>query len=416
MECAEAWLQRLKAVECRDATFPSADPAVVFATADGSIIHSVDGRHYIDLCAGFGALPLGHNSVPMRSAFAARIEAGPVALTHGMGDVFASRVKIELLETLVSHLPSHLTRAALALSGSQAVELAMKTAMLRTGHHGFIVFEHGYHGVELGVLPLTARADFREPFAGWSRPAAVIRLPFGCAPGLIEGAVRRLQQTPGIGFAGICLEPLQGRAGIRLIGEEWLSAVHSLCHASAGLLIFDEVFVGLGRTGKMSFSSLVPADLICLGKALGGGMPLSACVGTEDAMQAWPESAGEAIHTGTFFGHPLSCEIGLSTLRTLVEDNWLTHVKEHGVYWLSNLRDRYLNHPDVIEVRGQGFMWGIEFSRPGMGASLADKLRQRGVLALPSGGHGEVLSLTPAFNIPAATLTEALDQLSDALS
>src|SRR5690606_32294854 len=133
-----------------------------------------------------------------------------------------------LLEMLVSNLPSHLTRAALALSGSQAVEIAVKTAVLRTGRCGFIVFEDGYHGVELGILPLTARSDFREPFAGWFPEGRVIRLPFGCSRETLAAAVKRLQNTSGVGFAGICVEPVQGRAGVRPAPEGWLADVESV--------------------------------------------------------------------------------------------------------------------------------------------------------------------------------------------
>jgi 4-aminobutyrate aminotransferase-like enzyme len=399
MKTSEEWLARLKSVECSDATFPSKNPALVFDTAKGSIIRGVDGAEYIDFCAGFGVLAFGHNSESLRHAFTERAVDGFAPVTHGMGDVFASRAKVELLATLVDAMPGHITRGSLALTGSQAVEMSVKTALLATQQSGLIVFEHGYHGVEMGILAMTSRADFRKPFTKWLPEEAICRLPFGCSTGEVEEAIKILRSGP-FGFAGICVEPIQGRGGVRLPEEGWLAGLAKCSHDAGGLLILDEVFVGLGRTGIMSHSESVDADLVCLGKALGGGLPLSACVGTDAAMSAWPVSEGEAIHTGTFFGHPLSCAVGLATLQKLIDERWCKTSATRGQHIIERWQATLGRFDRVKEVRGRGMMWGVELTQPGAAVQLVEQLRQKQIIALPSGSAGEVVSFTPALNIP----------------
>ena len=188
-------MDRLKSAECRDSTYrPKTDP-VVFAKAKGSLVWDVEGREYIDLCAGFGALPLGHASEALCAVTEAFQEAKPM-IEHAMGDVYPSEEKILFLETLKSMLPSSYTLGAVALSGGQAVEIALKTAMLSTGHSGFIVFSDAYHGLDLGVLPLTAREDFRAPFKNWLAEDHVIRLPYGASIELVESAVKSQLESP----------------------------------------------------------------------------------------------------------------------------------------------------------------------------------------------------------------------------
>jgi acetylornithine/succinyldiaminopimelate/putrescine aminotransferase len=416
-------LARLKATECPDSTAPAHDPSLVFARARGSLIYDVEGREYVDLCAGFGALALGHNPLEHAALFAAHApaEAGVTTpqvippIVHGMGDVYASKAKVELLDTLMRMLPPSFAMATLALTGSHAVETALKTAMLATKRTGFIAFGGGYHGVDLGVLPLTARPDFSAPFGSFLAADRVERLPYGAGEVDVVAAAKRLQDR-GAGLAGIVVEPVQGRAGVRLAPEGWLATLRACCDRLDALLVYDEVFTGLGRTGRLTFADLVPCDLLCLGKALGGGFPVSACVGTRKAMTAWPVSTGEALHTGTFFGHPFSCEIAAATLRAVVDQKLVERSGDVGARALRRLRESVVGKRHVVEVRGVGLMLAVELCESGAGAALMDKLRSRGVIALASGERGESLSVTPALNIPEALLESALDRIVEALS
>lgn len=405
------FMNRLRAVECRDSTYkPQKDP-LVFSKAKGSLIWDVDGREYIDLCAGFGALPLGHASAALMSVTAEFSSERPM-VEHAMGDVYPSEEKILFLETLKSMLPPQYQLGAVALSGGQAVEIALKTAMLSTKGAGFIVFDEAYHGLDLGVLPLTAREDFRAPFKNWLVDGLVVRLPYGASPAEILDAVKRLS---GCGLAAIVAEPIQGRAGVKAPREGWLQSLAEISHAHGGLLILDEVFTGFGRIGKISTAESVDADISCFGKAIGGGFPISACFAKKHIMDAWPESAGEAIHTGTFFGHSFSAAVGRRTLQEIERQNLVQRSQVLGDKARAWLHDMIGHHPLVKDIRGEGLMIGVEFATPGLAAKLMDDLRPRGVVVLPSGNTGATLSITPALNISEDLLNRAFRQIANCL-
>ena len=413
----DLWLDRLRQVECQDATYrPKANP-LVFDTAQGSEVTDIAGRTYIDLCAGFGALPLGHNPPELQTVFERRTATATgvkTPISHGLGDVYPSKAKVLLLEQLLKVLPAGFERVSLALSGGQAVEVAVKTAHLATGKRGFISFEGGYHGLDLGILPLTSRIDFREPFEGWHASATVERLPWGASSEQVKLAAQRLKAA-GHGLAGIIVEPIQGRAGVRPASLDWLGDLRQLCNNLEAALIYDEVFTGLGRTGLWTWSEQVPCDLLCLGKALGGSLPLSACVGRGAIMDAWPESTGEALHTGTFFGHPLSCELGLATLTAIKDQQLVERSKNLGREVKHRLQTNLSEHPLVKEVRGQGLMIAIEFREAGAGARFMEVLRSHSLITLASGQYASCLSITPALNIEGDQLHHAISTIHDAI-
>lgn len=401
-------IARLAAVECPDSTYTEFSPPLVLERAEGSTLWDAEGRSYIDLCAGFGVMALGHGHPSVEKVWKDTFEERRVI--HGMGDVYPSVDKIHFLEKLRDLLPSHLTHGALALSGSQAVEIALKTAMLATGRSGVIAFEGGYHGLDLGALPLLTRSDFIDPFRGWTKRSQVRHLPFGSSKEELTKAEAAMAED---GLAAVIVEPIQGRAGVRLPPSQWLLELAAFCREAGALLIFDEVFVGMGRTGRISHAFDVPADLVCLGKALGGGLPLSACFGTSDAMKGWPKSTGEAIHTGTFFGHPLSCRMGAAVLEALKAEGLVERSRELGARALAFLQTKASNVPSVKAVRGSGLMLALE-GQPLFGLRLMDALRERGIVALVSGEKGETLSITPALTISERELFAALDTVMEA--
>ncbi len=173
-------------------------------------------------------------------------------------------------------------------------------------------------------------------------------------------------------------------------------------------MIFDEIFCGLARAGKWTTAFEVKADIICLGKALGGGMPISACVGTEEVMAAWPENTGEARQTGTFFGHPLSCRIAkciIQEIRDLELDKRANYLEEKVKREIGS----QLKQIDArASLRGAGLMLAFDLGKEGAGAKMMDILRQDGVIALAAGAKGNCLQITPALNISEELLFEGL--------
>jgi 4-aminobutyrate aminotransferase/(S)-3-amino-2-methylpropionate transaminase len=315
-----------------------------------------------------------------------------------------------LLESLSNILPARLARIALSISGAGAVDTALKSAMLATGEAGVICFEGGYHGLELGLLPVISREDFRAPFAAWSK-APVVRLPRDCSREAFAKAVKQLE-AQGAALAATMIEPVGGRSGVRVPQGDWLKNLCQWTHDHGGLVIFDEILTGMGRTGKLAWAAEYDADLVCLGKALGGGVAISACVGTEHAMNGWPESNEEAIHTGTFFGHPFSCEIALRVVQAIASTGLVGRAERLG----RKIHD-YLNPrlKGCAEVRASGLLIGIDLGEPGKSVALMEALKERKVIAIPSGYQGETLSLTPALNIPEDLLWEALDHVIDCI-
>jgi len=402
---SKALATRLAKVESRNVTHLG-DPVPIFwQRAEGANVWDADGNRFIDLSGAFGVANVGHGHPEVLDAVAR--QSGD--LLHGMGDVHPATVKVELLEALVRRFPGGgEARAVLGSSGSDAVETAIKTAQLATGRPGLLGFEGGYHGLALGALDATARGDFRTPFAA-RLPGATVFARFGDLADAEKCIVEAAGSGPPLG--AVIVEPIQGRGGERVPPHGYLSALRSLCDAHGLLLIVDEIYTGFGRTGRWfacDHEGVVP-DLLCLGKGLASGMPISACVGGEDVMAAWPLSQGEALHTQTFLGHPPSCAAALASMAVIEREELVPRTAEIGRTALARLREALSSRDAVVDVRGLGLMIGIEFNHGSVCAAAVQACLQCGVIALPSGSAGEVLSLTPPLSIDPDALNYALD-------
>jgi 4-aminobutyrate aminotransferase/(S)-3-amino-2-methylpropionate transaminase len=400
---------RLARVESRNVT--ALDPVPIFwQRASGANLWDADGNRFVDLTAAFGVSNVGHAHPEVVAAITDQARD----LLHGMGDVHPPRVKVELLEKLASLYPrgdtqkAPPTRGVLSSSGSDAVETALKTAMLATGKAGILAFEGAYHGLSFGALDTTWRADFREPFAG--------RLPgqtrFARFDDLED--VERYAADVGGQIGAVIVEPIQGRGGERVPRQGFLSGLRRICDEQGWLLIADEIYTGLGRTGATfacDHEAVVP-DLLCIGKGLASGMPLSACLGLATVFEAWPESRGEALHTQTFLGHPASCAAALASLRVSEEERLSERAAWLGGEALERLAKSLAGSPQVKEVRGRGLMIGIECIAAPTALQVTALLLERGYVLLPSGEGGRVLSLTPPLTIGQDALFAAIDELA----
>lgn len=403
--------RRLATVESRNVTYLGEDFPVFWEEARGANVRDADGNVYIDLTGAFGVALGGHASPAVTEAVSAQAER----LVHGMGDVHPPEVKVRFLEALGRTLRGWTPepRAVLANSGSEAVEIALKTAALASGRFGALAFEGGYHGLTLGALSVTARPYFREPFRD-RLPGGVTWLPFPCRDAEVASvldAVERILERqatatdPEAGIGAILLEPVQARGGVRIPGEAFGAGLTALARRYGVILIADEIYTGLGRCGSVLASTRVglDPDVVCLGKVLGGGLPLSACVARREVMAAWPQSPGEALHTSTFLGHPLACAAGVAVLEE-VEAGLPDRAEALGRRFLRALQEGLAGVPEVREVRGLGLLLGIEVA-PGRGPTVAARALGRGLLLLPAGDRGEVVELSPP-----AVLTEGQEE------
>jgi 4-aminobutyrate aminotransferase-like enzyme len=404
------------------------DPAgrfpVFWESADDCLVTDVDGNTFLDLTAAFGVAAVGHTNPRVAAAIAD--QAG--RLIHGMGDVHPTRLKVELARRISERTPGDLGKCIFGQNGGDAVEAALKTARLFTGRSGVLAFDGGYHGLTYGALAVTARWDFRDPFAG-QVPTFARHVPF---PGsddadtacrcsdvalnlrLVESALR---DASGPEIGAVIVEPIQGRGGIVVPPSGWLAGLRELCDRNGALLIADEIFTGWGRTGDWfacDHEAVVP-DILCIGKAMGGGFPISTCVARPKVAAAWGVSSGEALHTSTFLGSPLGCAAALAAIAELEERDLPGRARSVGAYFHAKLRELQAHFPDAVRaVRGRGLMLGILLASRGLALGLVHDLLQRGIIVLPAGA-GDVLEFVPPLTIRVEQIDFALAQIRAAL-
>jgi len=416
-----ALAERLRGVESRNVTFLGPGFPVFWEEATGANVRDADGNVYLDLTAAFGVALLGHRAPEVEEAVAAQSRR----LVHGMGDVHPPAVKVAFLERLAAAVEAGSLgslaepRAVLATSGSEAVEAALKTAHLATGRPGVVAFRGGYHGLTLGALSATARPYFRTPFRD-RVPGAVAWAPFPtreedvpAALALVEGWLALGVEGTGVG--AVVVEPVQARGGVRIPAPGFGERLTALAREYGAVLVADEIYTGLGRCGALLASERVglSPDVVCLGKVLGGGLPLSACVGSRRIMDAWPASTGEALHTSTFLGHPLACAAGMAVLER-VRHGVPERARALGGRLLHGLREALQGLDGVREVRGMGLLLGIELA-PGQGAAVAEEALRGGILVLPAGDEGEVVELSPPLTLTTQQETAAVEGVARAV-
>jgi 4-aminobutyrate aminotransferase-like enzyme len=403
---SRALAAELARYEAPGVTYLGDDYPVFWESASGALVTDVDGNRYLDLTSAFGVAATGHTNAHVATAIAQQAQR----LVHGMGDVHPTEVRTRLLARLAAITPGDLRKTYLSTSGAEAVEFALKTALLATGKPRVIAYHGAYHGLSLGALEVAGIDKFRAPFA----PLVVERatfLPFPGAADTVDGAIAAvrtaLEHDPDVG--AIVLEPIQGRGGVIVPPAGFLRALRALCDERRLLLILDEIYTGFGRTGTMfacEHEGVVP-DLLCIGKALAGGVPLSATVGTARVVDAWPVSAGEALHTSTFLGNPLACAAALANLDEMDRLDVLGRVHA-GQGALGERLQSLRKYACVRDVRGVGFLWAVEFTHASTANAVVVRGLANGVILLQSGPTGTSITIAPP-------LTIADDQLAHAL-
>ena len=420
--------ERLSTVESRNVTWLGEHSPVFWDEAQGANVRDVDGNVYLDLTGAFGVALVGHGHPRVTAA----VREQSARLVHGLGDLHPPAVKVLLMERLAALSPWPDTRTVLATTGSEAVELALKTAQLATGRAGILAFQGAYHGLTLGSLAVTAQAYFRQPFTP-RLFEGVAFLPFPDPRDGEDGTARVLDAVElalargapgGQRIGALIVEPVQGRAGVRIPPAGFLPALGERVRAAGALVVADEVLTGMGRTGHLFASvaaGLVP-DLICIGKALGGGLPLSACLGPSGVMDAWPLSPGEALHTSTFLGHPLGSAAALAVL-DLVAEGLPDLARRTGSRLASGLSLALAGVDGVGEIRAAGLLIGVELCHEnGSGephrraaARVAEAALREGLLALPGGEDGHVVELAPSAFLTEDQIDVAVGRLSDVI-
>jgi 4-aminobutyrate aminotransferase-like enzyme len=385
-------------------------PSLFWQEAAGANVVDVDGNRFVDLAAGFGVAAVGHRHPRVVVAIRQQSER----LLHGLGDVHPHALRVALAERLAARVPVAAgaagARVHFGISGAEAVEIAVKTALLATGRPAVVAFEPAYHGLTAGALALSSRAAFRRPFAAHLHPH-VVRLPYGGDPAAVAA---RLAAGD---VAAVVVEPIVGREGVLLPPAGWLPALAAACREHGALLVADEVFTGFGRTGRwfaVEHEAVAP-DLVVVGKALGGGLPIAAVVGAAETMDAWRVD-GEALHTATFVANPVACAAALAVLDVLEEGDLPARAAALGPGLARRLAAWPERFAAVRTVRGRGLLWGVELDDAGSASRLVAGALARGVLLLAGGAEGRVAQIVPPLTVDERQLAAALDVLETVLA
>ena len=424
---ANKTIGQLRRYESRNVTFiePDGSWPIVWERAKGMRVWDDAGREYLDFTAAFAVAAAGHANPRIVAAGQRQM----ARLLHAMGDIHPHALKAELARELsritFQRLAKRTGKTIFCNSGFEAVEAALKTAHLATGRTRIIAFEDAYHGLGYGALNATWRSDFRSPFRRQIGGFASF-LPFPRAQADLAKLEPRLAAVLRKHKVGaILVEPIQGRGGTNIPPPGFLKLLRNACNKHGALLICDEVYTGFGRTGRWFASEHfgVTPDILCLGKALTGGFPLSACVGSASVMdRAWPQSAGEAIHTSTFLGHPVGCAMALASLRELDSRNLPKRSAEMGRLFLDELRRLAKRLGQArCQARGLGLMVALELFHDD-GAPAADialaatrRLLDDGFILLPEGDPANILSFTPPLTVGKSHITKLIRSLGQAL-
>ncbi len=404
----------LRQFESQNVTAFFDDFPVFWDCAEGATVTDVDGNRYLDFTAAFGVANAGHANRRVAAAIAEQA----ARLTHGMGDVHPTAMRARLLERLAALLPGAAWKIFLATTGSEAVEAALKTAMLATGRARFAAYRGAYHGLSLGTLPLCGIETFRGPFARALGPEAVPLNYPDAASGITAGeaiADTRASLHAAGDVAAVIVEPIQGRGGAVVPPDGYLRALRALCDEIGALLIADEIFTGFGRTGTwfaVQREAVMP-DILCIGKAMGSGFPISATIARATIMDAWPVSRGEALHTSTYLGNPMGCAAALATIEEIERLDLVARAAAFEPYLrtrLEDVRSRRL----VREVRGRGLLWAVQFRDAATAQGVVRGALQRGLILLQSGTRGDAISISPPLVITQTQLSRGLDLLEAA--
>jgi 4-aminobutyrate aminotransferase / (S)-3-amino-2-methylpropionate transaminase / 5-aminovalerate transaminase len=394
--------------------------------ARGSAVTDADGNVFLDFIGGIGVGALGHSHPVLVEALvrqAGRAQVGS----------FTSAARVELLDRLAAHSPAPgLDRAQLYSSGAEAVESALRLAKSHTGKHEMVSFWGAFHGKTLGVLSLMG-STFKEKLGPMAPGSHLIpyadcyRCPVGleypsCGIACAEIGRKQLKMASTGAVAAVIVEPVQGTAGNVVPPPEFLPAVAELARELGALLIADEMITGFGRTGRywgVEHSGVRP-DVVTIGKAMGGGFPLTGVVTTAEISRArpWSNPSGSSSSYG---GNPLAAAAGAAALRIIDDEKLVDNAARVGALMLERLQGFVDRYPFVGHARGRGLLLGLELvaskktKEPLSRAAtvrIFDECLKRGLLTM---SYAPSFRLQPALTIDEATARNGLDVLEEAL-
>ena len=371
--------------------------ALEIVKAQGMYMWDADGKRILDLIAGISVCNVGHCHPQVVKAIQEQAQQYMHLLVYGE---LVQSPQVAYARLLTSHLPASLNSVYFTNSGAEAVEGAMKLAKRYTGRTEIIAFKNSYHGSTQGALSIIGHESMRNAY----RPLLpdIQHLEYN-TPGSLDHITERT--------ACVIAETVQGEAGVRVPQQEWLHALREKCTQTGTLLVLDEIQCGLGRNGTLwAFEQfgIVP-DILLLGKALGGGMPLGAFIANRDIM--WSLTNNPVLgHITTFGGHPVNCAAGMAGMQALLEEDLISTVKEK-----EQLFHQYLQHPAIRTIRSLGLMMALELENFPINKAVIDHCIAKGLLTDWFLFAPECLRIAPPLIITPQQIKESCDIILEAL-
>ena len=398
-EMTKSFADQVRETEARHVLQTYKRAPIVLVRGQGARVWDTDGKDYLDFTSGVGVASLGHANPGL-----ARVIAEQAATLVHTSNLFFHPYQAELSQKLAGL--SGLDRAFFCNSGTEAMEACLKFARRywytkgdrrRTG---FVSLTRAFHGRTFGSLSITADPHYREPF-GPLVPGVTFVDP--ADPAALEAVVT--DKT-----AAIVVEPIQGEGGVRPLSAAFVAAIRAAADRTGTLVIADEVQSGLGRTGQAFYSTVLGLhpDLIAIGKALGGGIPIGAALLREPISQA----VAPGDHGSTYGGNLLACRAGLYFVDQLLDGDLLAHVTGVGAHLERRLQAIAAAHSMVSEIRGAGLFRGLEIDRPA--SEIVEAARPLGLLV--NATAKTVVRLLPPLTIATADIDEAMDRLDQAFA
>lgn len=344
-----------------------------FVKGKGIFLYTDNGEKFMDFMSNYGVNILGYNNSKLNKALINQLKKLP-----SLHCSFSNDIRAIASKKLMERCGNKYKKIFWSNSGSEAIEGALKFAVLATGKRKFIACKNAYHGKTLGALSATYSEKYKEKFKPllWD----FIHIDFN--------SLEQLEKTIDNETSAFIVEPIQGEGGIIIPDKDYLKKARDICNKKEILLIIDEVQTGCGRTGRFLASNWegVEGDILCLGKGLGGGIPIGATIVNEKVAESIPK----ASHTSTFGGNPLACS-GVKAVLEIIDDDFLKEIEEKGNYFLRLLRS--IRSDLIKDVRGKGLMIGIEVEEKR--DEILKGLQKEKVLAIPAGS--KVVRFLPPY-------------------
>ena len=359
----------------------------IFESGVGAVLVDDKNNTYFDFASGSGTTALGHGNNGLIDAVQQQLQAG---IFH-IGPHFNTGIQADFYSELSSFLPPELSRFHPSISGSEAAEIAIKSAMHFTGAKQFLGFSGGYHGRTLGALAVSGEKG-KNASLGPFHPKAHI-LPF---PEKNNDLSETLDKYDEKQLAGVIIEPIQATAGLKFVDKQSLIILREFTTKNKIPLIFDETFTGFCRTGKMfGYEHFdVTPDIIILGKAISAGFPAGLVISTEEILTFWEKGT----QSSTFQLNPVAAAASVFFLDQIKKHGLLNNISLQSEQFNNLLKD-FVDFKNVTDVRGIGSFWVIEFSSSDLNKNARKMALQNGLITWECGEFGECLGLVPPLNM-----------------